>query len=629
MTMNPSPGLASRQNTCQRVSPPSVGGCSPRQTYSSAAPRCLRVPLLFAVLCVALLAVPPVQAQVLATRWNVTQAGAVGDGQTDCTEPFQRLLDEAGKAGGGIVEVPAGRFRIDGHLSIPANVTLEGIYRMPPTTGSRKLNELTGSVLYAYAGRGSAEGPPFIRLAGHHAALAGLIVAYPEWKQTDVPPVPYPPCVQSQDTENVGIQDCLLLNPYEAIRFVRAHRHLIRNVTGYPIWRGIYVDECYDIGHIENVHFWPFGVHYQPEDPYCKWVNTQGTAFELARTDWHYVLNTFCFGYGIGYRFSKSKQGSANGNFLGLGADSCQRAVVVDQAQPPGLLISNGEFVGRWSSTDAVCVEIGPEVEGKVSLVNCSFWGPIDRCVWMRSPVGQFSASACHFVDWDNRGVGSPALEFDAGKAIVQGCTFNRDHLHVDIGPDVTSAILTANQATGGFRVNNQAGTRTQLALNESDNLEWTDAARARYRIALGAPGDARYLEGWHGRERSGRSFRWSQARSHLSLPVLPGKAYTVEIEANIPPQAVSPEAGLYLEDQRLTALEAGGKLTATVPPARTDRVRIELRCAGWTPQKTVAGSSDPRTLGVQIFGLEMRASEAGASVFNANNGGWLDAPAH
>ena len=79
------------------------------------------------------------------------------------------------------------------------------------------------------------------------------------------------------------------------------------------------MDECYDIGHIENVHFWPFGVAYKPDDPFCKWVNTQGVAFELARTDWHYVLNTFCFGYGVGYKFSKSKARQRQRQFPGAG----------------------------------------------------------------------------------------------------------------------------------------------------------------------------------------------------------------------------------------------------------------------------------------------------------------------
>ncbi len=523
-----------------------------------------------------------------------------------------------------MVAVPAGRYRIAGHLTVPANVTLQGVYRVPPTTGPRALTNLTGSVLFAYAGRGTSNEAPFIRLGGNNAAISGLIVAYPEWKQTDVPPVPYPPCVASQDTENVGISECLLLNPYEGIRFVRAHRHLVRNVTGYPIWRGIYVDECYDIGHIENVHFWPFGVNYDPKNPYCEWINTRGTAFELARTDWEYVFNTFCFGYGVGYKFSASKAGSANGNFLGLGADSCQRAVVVEQAQPPGLLISNGEFVGRWSSTDAVCLEIGPDAEGKVSLVNCSFWGPIDRCVWMRSATGQFTASACHFVHWDNRGVGSAALQLDAGKAIVQGCTFGQDNLHVQVGSNVISAILTANQAPGGFQVENHAGRRAQIALNEEDSIAWTAEARAHYRLTLGETGDGRYLQGWHGPERAGRPFRWSMAESHFVLPVASGQSYTLTVEASVPAQARSAETGLYLDGKRLTPITSGDPWKVTLPASAEERVRVELRCQDWIPQQAIPGSRDARRLGIQVYSVTMRAQHAGDPVFSANTGKWI-----
>lgn len=555
------------------------------------------------------------------------EAGAVGDGQSDCTAIFQKLLDEAGQAQGGVVEVPAGRYRIDGHLSIPANVTLQGIYRVPPTSGPKAITNLNGSVLFAYADRGSSNGPPFIRLAGNNAAMAGLIIAYPEWKQSDVPPLPYPPCVLSQDTENVGIRDCLLLNPYEAIRLIRAHRHLVRNVTGYPIWRGLYVDECYDIGHIENVHFWPFGVSYEPNDPYCKWINTQGVAFELARTDWHYIHNTFCFGYGVGYKFSKSKSGSANGNFLGLGADSCERAVVVEQAQPPGLLISNGEFVGRWSSTNAVCLEIRPETEGKVSLVNCSFWGPIDRCVWMRSAEGQFTASACHFVHWDNRGAGSPAIQLDAGRAIVQGCTFGQENLHVQVGSNVISALLTGNQAPGGFRVENHAGKRAQIALNEEDAIEWTEAARSHYRLTIGGTGDGRYLQGWHSAERNERPYRWTLAEGRLLLPVLEGKSYSVAIELHAPKEAITPEAGLYWEDKRIASLSTNAVLTANLPPANESRMRLELRCRGWVPQQTNPESKDTRTLGLQVFSVTMQSMDAGEKIFDANQGKWIDPP--
>lgn len=557
-------------------------------------------------------------------KWDVTAAGAVGDGKMDCTAVFQSLLDAAGKSGGGVVEAPAGQYRIAGTLSIPANTTLQGIYRVPPTSGSKKILELTGSVLFAYSGRGSEQGPPFIRLAGSNSAVAGFIIAYPEWKQSDVPPIPYPPCILSQDTDNVSVRDCCLLNPYEGIKLVRAHRHLVRNVTGYPIKRGIFVDECYDIGHIENIHFWPFGVSYDPKDPYCLWINTKGVAFELARTDWHYVSNTFCFGYGIGYYFSESKEGSTNGNFLGLGADSCQRAVVVDQVQPPGLLITNGEFVGRWSSTDAVCVDIGPKVRGSVSLVNCSFWGPIDRCIWMKGAAGQLTVSACNFVHWDNRGVGSAAIQLDAGKSIVQGCTFGQDKLHVQAGPKVVSALLSTNQAEGGFRVENGAGARVQMALNQPDPVQWTPGARSNYRIRVGDTGDGRYLFDWHGQERAERTARWSQSISHIQLPVERGKPYKLTLEIHAPSQAITPEAGLYLDGKRIAQFKPGAStVTADVPTSTVDRVQLELRCAGWVPAKTTPGSNDQRTLGIQLYSITMTASGAKGRTFDANTGSW------
>ncbi len=564
-------------------------------------------------------------------RWNVVELGAIADETTDNTAIIQQALDAAAEAGGGVVEVPAGRYRLNGTLSIPRGVTLQGTYRVPPTAAN-KSEKPDGTILLAYAGRGSQDGPPFINLAGRNACLEGLVIIYPEWQQSDVPPVPYPPCVASENTENVAVRNCCLLNPYEAIKMVRAHRHLIRNVTGYPSFRGIYVDQCYDIGHIENIHLWPFGVTYQPEDPYCKWVNTQGVAFELARTDWHYVLNTFCFGYGVGYKFSQSDAGSTNGNFLGLGADSCRRAVLVEQTQAPGILITNGEFVGRWSSTDSVCIEIGEKMEGKVSLVNCSFWGPIDRCIWMRSPYGHCSVDACHFVHWDNRGEGVPAIQLDAGKTIVQGCTFDKEGTQVQVAAKVRSAILMANQAQGGFRVENEAGKRLQMLANEQDALEATPEARSHYRLQVGRVGDARFLNSWNGRDRMGaakeaRAMRWSQADSQLILPVVTGKPYRITIEMMAPAAAQSPHAGLYLGAEKIVPLPEGGSpLTAQLPSSSADTIVLHLRCHGWVPKDLNPESNDDRILGLAVYSVTMQAEGTAERVFDTNAGDWLPA---
>lgn len=569
----------------------------------------MRISLLAAALvCLAL----PASAD-----WNVTDFGAKGDGATDNTAAFQKALDTAAKAGGGVVNVPAGYFRINGNISIGQSVTLQGTHRTPPVAWpDGKPGDGQGSVLQAYAGRGNENGEPFIRLAGNAATVAGVVVSYPEVNTHVVPPVPYPPCIAAGQTDNVAVIDCNLLNPYEGIHFQGTGRFMVRNVYGYPIKRGLFVDECYDIGRVENVHYWPFGVAFNTDDPYCHWINVNGVAFEFARTDWQYVTNTFCFGYGIGYKFSEYANGGCNGNFLGIAADSTERPVVVEQAAEPGLLITNGEFVGRWGSTKAVCVEIGPKVRGKVSMVNCSFWGPIDRCVWSRSAAGQFTASACNFLEWDSSSHNQPCIQLDAGRAIIQGCTFAQAGKHVDVEGKVRSAIIMGNQATGGLNVTNHAGPRAQCALNETAEDVIPASARGGYTLDAGTVDDAAYMLGWQGSEQQpegprDRTMRWSKPGAAIRLPVLPGKPYKVSLALTIPSNALQPGAGVYANGRKIAAFAKDGAQTVSgvLPPCKTGSVTLQIRCRAWVPRQEVKGSQDTRILGVSLYNVRMEAT--------------------
>ena len=55
--------------------------------------------------------------EVFVATYDVTDYGAVADGQTDNTNVFQKLLNKVGDLGGGIVYVPSGRYAIKGALS--------------------------------------------------------------------------------------------------------------------------------------------------------------------------------------------------------------------------------------------------------------------------------------------------------------------------------------------------------------------------------------------------------------------------------------------------------------------------------------------------------------------------------
>src|ERR1700744_2597465 len=63
----------------------------------------------------------------------VNDYGAKGDGKTDDTAAFQKALDTAGQAGGGVVYAPRGNYFFAGHLNVPNGVTLKGTWESVPS----------------------------------------------------------------------------------------------------------------------------------------------------------------------------------------------------------------------------------------------------------------------------------------------------------------------------------------------------------------------------------------------------------------------------------------------------------------------------------------------------------------
>lgn len=86
--------------------------------------------------------------------------------------------------------------------------------------------------------------------------MCGLTIYYPE-QITDGEPEPYPWAIAMRG-KNPAVFDVELLNPYQGIDASQNESHNIRNITGQPLRRGIWVDAIYDIGRIENVHSNPW-----------------------------------------------------------------------------------------------------------------------------------------------------------------------------------------------------------------------------------------------------------------------------------------------------------------------------------------------------------------------------------
>jgi hypothetical protein len=397
------------------------------------------------------------------SRYNVRDFGAVADGKTDDTAAFQAALDAAGRAGGGIVLAPRGVYLIKGNLRVPMAVTLEGVFEYSPAHAGIRDKGLPrpeyGTTLLAVAGEGSESGPPFIHLTTN-ATLRGVTIYYPN-QDPNATPKPYPYTIAMRDN-NPAVLDVELLNPYNAIDASQNQRHLIRNVHGQALRRGVYVDQIYDIGRIENVHWNPW---WSMSKPVMEFQMTQGEAFIFGRTDWHYVLNTFCFGYRIGYHFIKTEKGECNGNFLGIGADDCQEAcVMVDQSAPYGLLITNGEFVS-FHGPNPTMVVVGEKHSGSVRFVNCAYWGP-NKQIARIAGSGTVGFSDCTFVQWDKDKEGRAAIQADGGTVLVRGCEFRSDAPQVRLGEKVRRAVIAENVVTGELRIENRSSGSVQTGLN-------------------------------------------------------------------------------------------------------------------------------------------------------------------
>jgi hypothetical protein len=136
---------------------------------------------------------------------------------------------------------------------------------------------------------------------------------------------------------------------------------------------------------------------------------------------------------------------------------------MVEDTQVPGLLVTNGEWVGGEGS-DAI-VETGPDFEGVLQLSNNSFWGPGERNLLVGGS-GTVSMSQCNFCHWDYSRNGLPSIDVTGGSVIVQGSTFQEEKLHIRLRDDVKSAIVNGNLFRGGPKIESEAGFELQQGLN-------------------------------------------------------------------------------------------------------------------------------------------------------------------
>lgn len=384
---------------------------------------------------------------------GVFDFGAKADGKTDDTASFQKALDSAA-AKGGIVLVPTGTYLIAGSLNVPQGVTLRGVWEAPHHADIGK-----GSVIQVTSGAGDENGAPLITL-NQSSRVRGVTIFYPEQDIDNVKP--YPWTIRGNGM-HCSVIDVTLVNPYKGIDMGTNWNelHFISNVFGCPLKLGIYVDQCTDIGRIENVHFSPhsWGRAAYPNAPTGeKWRKLVDylphnlVGFLIGKTDWEYMNNCFVIFPKIGYHFVNTGKGAGNAVLTQCGSDVGPIAFQVDEVQGhAGIALSNCQIMAQ--------VVVGPKNTGPVKLSNCGFW-PINTTDTQAvvEGSGTVTFTSCHFADWALKDKASPCIRVKSGSVIVNGCEFLAGgKTQIELGPATRSAAILGCRLAGGEKITNNA----------------------------------------------------------------------------------------------------------------------------------------------------------------------------
>lgn len=566
----------------------------------------------------------PTQAQ---NKPDTVPPGVRGDGIADDTVAIQAALNTAAVKGGEVY-LPSGQYLIKSSLTIPTGVVLRGSWE-EPHHGAYK----NGSTLLITGGRNREDGPAAIELQ-QSSALKGFTMLWPEQRWDAI--VPYPWAIHGVNMHNT-VENVTFVNAYQGIKIGQpfSELHLIRNVFGCVLRRGIFIDTTSDIGRIENVHFNP---HYWQRSGHpsiaegsngdrtgatARYMEQNLEAFIFGRTDWEYVTNTFVYAAKIGYRFIGTPAGACNGQLLGIGADDCQTCVQLDTIQDIGLQITNGEFTS-FAGDPNTAIRTSPGAAGAAQFVNCNFWMNRGHVAWLQGNTA-VTLSDCHIVNVPPSG----AILAERGKLIVRGCNFSEAGPAILLRPAVTAAIIVGNLQAHGLRVANEIGERAQIGLNETPFVLPTAQAQ-HYKLQIGKEGDEDYIaEGWYGRESSpdgpggSKTARWTSGDAKLKLPVIPGQAYTLRMALLVNEHDLTNALSIVGGPSRLLDKPGLQEVELRIPATATiGKQTIEVNLAGktWSPHRVSPTDGDTRELGVRVFNVEMVAANAlnGAATLNS-----------
>ena len=390
----------------------------------------------------------------------VADMGADNTGERDSTAAIQKALDSV-KDSGGIVYLPAGRYKVTGTLNISGGVTLRGEWKNPDGGGLGK-----GTILMAYSGAGNANGTEFIRMASG-SCLRDLSVWYPEQKAES--PTPYPYTIKG--SSHTSIYNITLYNSYNGFKNNSCSSMLIRGMYGTFLNCGIWGAYAYDVPRIEKVSmdtsYWaesglegaPSGNALDLLNNYCE---NNLTGILAGEQDWGYWFDIRINHAKYACYLTAVMNDAGNRVFPGndavsyLKTQNTKYGIYIHSTSYPGLEVSysdiNADIAGiyygakpadnEYIGNESGSVKASYSNDASVVITKTTFSGSGYAYLGMNDN-GQHSAANfnnCIFNSWTDA-----AIYLTEGNLVCSNGEFNQSKTAIRLGDNVLQAVLTGN----------------------------------------------------------------------------------------------------------------------------------------------------------------------------------------
>jgi len=355
---------------------------------------------------------------------------------TDATQGIQAALNAAGTAGGGIVFLPPGHYRINGSLIIPSGVELAGaanISSAPSGAGTTLeiyVKENTPVTLNANSGiRGIAFNYPAQTMCDN--VTLQILANSPDHNTNDIPQYPY---AIKGNGDNIYIVNVGMRATYKGADLSNCNNFYIDHLNGMFWKEGVYAQNTNN-GKICNMQCNPMIYTVGDESGYGFWPNSDKSGCSMTEENSPYnydylnldfvtldnTKNTMLYNdFNYGTLNGIVLKSGATGTAIGFGLDNDNVCLLADGDNIKFDFI-NTQFCSLQPAKtnlglgdDCTYIQMTSNY-GSNSLINMfasDYGGSPEKAGVMKSGAGAFSLYAANFNQSGNPAV----VQMDAGK---------------------------------------------------------------------------------------------------------------------------------------------------------------------------------------------------------------------